>query len=122
MSADESSSSRPPNRPLRPRGAMAGRRKRRVVIDSGAARPPQRLTGRGPAGSGGSGKGRDDAKPTGPVVVQSGVSVKDLSSALGIPAAQIIKIMLALGEMMTITQSLSDDAVQLVVGLFGPRR
>ncbi len=114
MSADESSSTRPPSRPVRPRGAVAGRRKRRVVIDSGAARPPVRPTGRGPAGSGGGGKGRDESKPNGPVVVQSGVSVKDLSSALGIPAAQIIKIMLVLGEMMTITQSLSDDAVQLV--------
>lgn len=91
MSADESSSTRPPSRPVRPRGAVAGQRKRRVVIDSGAARPPVRPTGRGPAGSGGGGKGRDEVKPNGPVVVQSGVSVKDLSSALGIPAAQIIK-------------------------------
>ena len=31
-----------PNRPIRPRqGAPAGRRKRRVVIDTGAARPRQ---------------------------------------------------------------------------------
>jgi translation initiation factor IF-2 len=42
------------------------------------------------------------------------VSVKDLSQALGVPAAQIIKIMMGLGEMATITQSLSDEAVQLV--------
>ena len=112
--ADESGSTRPPNRPLRPRGATAGRRKRRVVIDSGAARPQQRLTGRGPVGPSGSGKGKEEVKPTGPVHVQSGVSVKDLSSALGIPAVQIIKIMMGLGEMVTITQSLTDEAVQLV--------
>jgi len=52
--------------------------------------------------------------PTGPVTVPSGLSVKDLSQALGIPAAQIIKIMMGLGEMVTITQSLSDEAVQLI--------
>ncbi len=52
--------------------------------------------------------------PTGPVTVPSGVTVRDLSQALGIPAAQIIKIMIGLGEMVQITQSLSDEAVQLI--------
>jgi translation initiation factor IF-2 len=101
-----------PNRPVRPRQAPGGR-KRRVVIDTGAARPrqdsrqarertePRPKSAPGPA-------------PTGPVTVPSGVSVKDLSQALGVPAAQIIKIMMGLGEMVTITQSLSDEAVQLV--------
>jgi translation initiation factor IF-2 len=101
-----------PNRPVRPRQAPGGR-KRRVVIDSGAARPrqdsrqarertePRPKSAPGPA-------------PTGPVTVPSGVSVKDLSQALGAPAAQIIKIMMGLGEMVTITQSLSDEAVQLI--------
>ena len=101
-----------PNRPVRPRQAPGGR-KRRVVIDSGAARPrqdsrqarertePRPKSAPGPA-------------PTGPVTVPSGVSVKDLSQALGVPAAQIIKIMMGLGEMVTITQSLSDEAVQLI--------
>jgi translation initiation factor IF-2 len=101
-----------PNRPVRPRQAPGGR-KRRVVIDSGAARPrqdsrqarertePRPKSAPGPA-------------PTGPVTVPSGVSVKDLSQALGVPAAQIIKIMMGLGEMVTITQSLSDEAVGLI--------
>ncbi len=53
-------------------------------------------------------------QPTGPATVPSGVTVKDLSQALGIPAAQIIKIMMGLGEMVTITQSLSDEAVQVI--------
>jgi translation initiation factor IF-2 len=101
-----------PNRPVRPRQAPGGR-KRRVVIDSGAARPRQdsrlareRTEPRPKAAPG--------PAPTGPVTVPSGVSVKDLSQALGVPAAQIIKIMMGLGEMVTITQSLSDEAVQLV--------
>jgi len=112
--ANESGGNRP-NRPVRPRGGSGGaRRKRRVVIDTGAARPRQD-----------SRQARDRtevrpkqqqpvAPPTGPVTVPSGVTVKDLSQALGIPVAQIIKIMMGLGEMVTITQSLPDDAVQLI--------
>jgi translation initiation factor IF-2 len=101
-----------PNRPVRPRQAPSGR-KRRVVIDSGAARPRQdsrqarERTEPRP-------KSQPGPQPTGPVTVPSGVSVKDLSQALGVPAAQIIKIMMGLGEMATITQSLSDEAVQLI--------
>ena len=101
-----------PNRPVRPRQAPGGR-KRRVVIDTGAARPRQdarqarERTEPRP-------KSQPGPQPTGPVTVQSGVSVKDLSQALGVPAAQIIKIMMGLGEMVTITQSLSDEAVQLI--------
>ncbi|MFN8186885.1 MAG: translation initiation factor IF-2 [Gaiellales bacterium] len=53
-------------------------------------------------------------KETGPVSVASGATVKDLSSALGTPAAQIIKIMMTAGEMVTITQSLGDDAINLI--------
>src|SRR5436190_16558149 len=105
-----------PNRPIRPRGGGPGGRKRRVVIDSGNQRP-RPGDNRQRAGD------RQDAKPksqqpvvqpTGPVTVPSGVSVKDLSQALGVPAAQIIKIMMGLGEMVTITQSLSDEAVQVI--------
>jgi translation initiation factor IF-2 len=101
-----------PNRPVRPRQAPGGR-KRRVVIDSGAARPRQdsrqarERTEPRP-------KSQPGPQPTGPVTVPSGVTVKDLSQALGVPAAQIIKIMMGLGEMVTITQSLSDEAVQLI--------
>ena len=40
--------------------------------------------------------------------------MKDLSAAFGIPASQIIKIMMNVGEMVTITQSLGDDAIRLV--------
>jgi translation initiation factor IF-2 len=48
------------------------------------------------------------------VTVPSGVSVKELSAALGVPVAQIIKTMMGLGEMVTITQSLSDESVVLI--------
>ncbi len=112
--ADEQGQNRP-NRPIRPRQAPGGgRRKRRVVIDSQANRPrpdsrqARDRTDRQPK------QPREVVLPTGPVTVQSGVTVKELSHALGIPVAQIIKIMMGLGEMVTITKSLSDEAVGLI--------
>ncbi|MHB8059353.1 MAG: translation initiation factor IF-2, partial [Gaiellaceae bacterium] len=60
--------------------------------------------------------------PTGPISVPSGVSVRDLSQALGIPVAQIIKIMMGMGEMVTITQSLNDEAVVLIGAELDPPR
>jgi translation initiation factor IF-2 len=113
--ANESGGNRP-NRPVRPRGGGGGRRKRRVVIDTGAARPRQdarqarERTEQRPK------QQQPVAQPTGPVTVPSGVTVKDLSAALGIPVAQIIKIMMAAGEMVTITQSLPDEAVIEIAG------
>src|SRR3954447_13594099 len=104
-----------PNRPLRPRGGGGpGGRRRRVVIDQGGARPSreqrqarqdaaQRCEPRPPA-----------APPTGPVSVESGVSVRDLSQALGVPMPNIIKILMGLGHMRTATQSLSDEEVELI--------
>ena len=53
-------------------------------------------------------------KDTGPVKVASGATVKDLSAGFGVPAPQIIKIMMGVGEMVTITQTLSDDAIELI--------
>jgi translation initiation factor IF-2 len=100
-------------RPVRPRqGGAAGRRKRRVVIDSQAARPRQ--DARAPREV----KPREaqpaPVAPSGPVTVNSGATVKELSAALGIPVPQIIKIMMDVGEMVTITQSLGDDAIELI--------
>src|SRR3954453_20458767 len=104
-----------PNRPLRPRGGGGpGGRRRRVVIDQGGARPSreqrqarqdaaQRREPRPPA-----------APPTGPVSVESGVSVRDLSQALRVPMPNIIKILMGLGQMRTATQSLSDEEVELI--------
>jgi translation initiation factor IF-2 len=104
-----------PNRPIRPRqGAPAGRRKRRVVIDTGAARPRQ---------DGRQARDRQEARPkqprevvqpTGPVTVESGVTVKDLSQALGKPMPEIIKMLMVLGAPKTATQSLSDEEVELI--------
>src|ERR671915_304354 len=108
-----------PNRPIRPRESPTGRRKRRVVIDTqaGRPRPDARQARERPAEA--RPKTREVTLPTGPVTVPSGVTVRDLSQALGIPAAQIIKFMMGLNEMVQITQSLSDDAVQLIAAEVG---
>ncbi len=104
-----------PNRPIRPRQGGIGGRKRRVVIDSGAARPrPDDRRAREGRGEAKPKREREVVQPTGPVTVVSGVTVRELSQALGIPVAQIIKIMMGLGEMVQITQSMPDEAVQLI--------
>jgi translation initiation factor IF-2 len=48
------------------------------------------------------------------VVVESGVTVKDLSQALGVPMPELIKILMGMGQMRTATQSLPDDEVELI--------
>jgi len=103
-----------PSRPIRPRGGPSGR-KRRVVIDGGntRGRDGRQARDRG-ASQETQPRQQPVAAPTGPVTVPSGVSVKDLSAALGITVVQIIKIMMGLGEMVTITQSLSDESVLLI--------
>ena len=109
-----------PNRPVRPRQSGMGR-KRRVVIDAQAARPrPDARQARDQRGDGRpAAKPKETVQPTGPVTVESGVTVRDLSQALGVSAAELIKIMMGLGEMVQITQSLSDDAVQLMAAELG---
>src|ERR671935_68792 len=105
--ANESGPNRP-NRPLRPRqGAPGQRRKRRVVIDNAAARPKQP---------------REVVPPTGPVTVESGVTVRDFSQALGVPMGELIKILMGLGQMRTATQSLTDEEVELVATELKPPR
>ncbi|HUK95307.1 MAG TPA: translation initiation factor IF-2 [Gaiellaceae bacterium] len=104
-----------PNRPIRPRqGAPAGGRKRRVVIDTGAARPRQDSRQARERQETRPKQPREVVQPTGPVTVESGVTVKDLSQALGKPMPEIIKMLMGLGSPKTATQSLSDDEVELI--------
>src|ERR671937_451034 len=104
-----------PNRPLRPRGGSSGR-KRRVVIDNAAARPRQDGRGQraGDRVEQRPKQPREVAPPTGPVTVQSGVTVRDLSQALGVSMGQIIKMLMDLGVGKAATQSLADEEVELV--------
>src|SRR6187401_116515 len=109
------SGSNRPNRPVRPRQGGVGRRRRRVVIDQQAARPrPDSRQARDQRDARPKSPPKEVVQPTGPVEVPSGATVKELSAALGITVAQIIKIMMGLGEMVTITQSLSDESIELI--------
>ncbi|MDE3191855.1 MAG: translation initiation factor IF-2 [Acidobacteriota bacterium] len=106
-----------PNRPLRPRGGGgAGGRRRRVVIDNQAARPRQDGRQARGRGDGAPREPRTQApvQPTGPVTVESGVTVRDFSQALGVPMPELIKILMGLGQMRTATQSLTDEEVELI--------
>src|SRR3954451_5721997 len=109
-----------PNRPIRPRGG-GPKGRRRVVIDQGGGRPGQgqrsrpgdRPADRGPR------QPREVVAPTGPATVESGVTLRDFSQALGVAMPQIIKLLMNLGAMKTATQSLTDDEVQLIAAELG---
>ncbi len=104
-----------PNRPIRPRGG-GPKGRRRVVIDQGGGRPGQgqrqrpgdRSADRGPR------QPREVVAPTGPATVESGVTLRDFSQALGVAMPQIIKLLMGLNTMKTATQSLTDDEVMLI--------
>src|SRR5215510_3144309 len=107
----------PGGRPIRPRGGGGpGNRKRRVVIDGGGGRPGagqrqrpgDRAEPRQPKAP------REVAPPTGPVTVESGVTVRDFSQALGTSVSELIKLLMNLGQMKNANQSLSDDEVELL--------
>jgi translation initiation factor IF-2 len=53
------------------------------------------------------------------VRVPRGVILKELAERLGAPPTDLIKKMLELGEMVTINQSLSDEAVELLTRAYG---
>jgi translation initiation factor IF-2 len=57
---------------------------------------------------------REVTPPSGPVTVESGVTVRDFSQALGVTMGQIIKMLMELGVGKAATQSLSDEEVELV--------
>src|SRR4051812_31526304 len=107
----------PGGRPIRPRGGGGpGNRKRRVVIEGGGGRPGagqrqrpgDRSEPRQPKVP------REVAPPTGPVTVESGVTLRDFSQALGTSVAELLKLLMTLGQIKNANQSLSDDEVELL--------
>jgi translation initiation factor IF-2 len=107
----------PGGRPITPRGGGGpGNRKRRVVIDGGGGRPGagqrqrpgDRAEPRQPRTP------REVVPPTGPVTVESGVTLRDFSQALGTSVADLIKLLMNLGQMKNANQSLSDEEVELL--------
>jgi translation initiation factor IF-2 len=114
-----------------PPPAKAGAtRKRRVVIDSQAARrdqmggpPPQRP----PRRRGGRRRRPLLEEPRlGPMEipepeatkVNSGATVREVGELLGLGGAEVIKKLMAMGEMATLTQTLSDDSIRAIAEEF----
>ena len=50
--------------------------------------------------------------------VNSGSTVKDVAEYLGVAVPEVIKKLMSLGEMATLTQTLSDDAIQVLADEF----
>jgi translation initiation factor IF-2 len=114
---------------------------RRVVIDSQAARRSGGPGG-GPGGPGGGPGGGPQRRPprrggrrrrgtyTEPVPqdvsvlqadvikVNSGSTVKDVAEYLGVAVPEVIKKLMQLGEMATLTQTLTDEAIQVLADEF----
>jgi translation initiation factor IF-2 len=108
---------------MRPRqGGPGARRKRRVVIDNAAARPRDARQQQREREAARPKQPREVAPVTGPVSVESGLTLRDLSQALGVPAPKIIMFMMGLGKVVTITQSLGDDEVELIAAELAPER
>jgi translation initiation factor IF-2 len=105
--------------------------RRRVVIDSQASRrqqggpsnQPQRRPRRGRRRRGTYDETIapiDNAamEATDLIRVNSGSTVKDVAEYLGVAVPEIIKKLMSLGEMATLTQTLSDDAIQVLADEF----
>ncbi|MBA3610943.1 MAG: translation initiation factor IF-2 [Rubrobacter sp.] len=103
---------KPVSAPQGGNGGGGSRKRRRVVIDASA-------TNRGPRAAAGvqreAPKPKED-KPVEKVVarVEPGATVKDLADALKLAPAQIIKVLMGLGEMKTVTQTLSIEEIELI--------
>jgi translation initiation factor IF-2 len=53
------------------------------------------------------------------VRINSGATVKDVAEYLGVPVPEVIKKLMSMGEMATLTQTLADDAILLVAEELG---
>src|ERR671912_2522208 len=100
-----------------PQQSRPQKKRRRVVIDasarnrggrpaSPAAPAPSKQPERAPV--------EEKEYESSGVRVEPGATVKDLGDAVGVPPTQIIKVLMGLGEMKTLTQTLSTEEIELV--------
>jgi len=64
---------------------------------------------------------RPEISVEGLIRVPHGVTVQDLADRMGRPAGDLIRILMQMGEMLTATQSMSDDAIALLADEIGAR-
>ncbi len=125
-SASSTKPVRPAGGPQQGGGAGGAAKKRRVVIDSQAARrdqmggpPPQR-----PPRRRGGRRRRPllEEPPLGPATpaepeatkVNSGATVREVAELLGLAPAEVIKKLMMMGEMATLTQTLTDESIRAI--------
>jgi translation initiation factor IF-2 len=114
--------------------ASGGRKRRRVVIDSQASRrehmpqappqrPPRRRGGRRrrPLLEEPPEKPPVEEKEPEATKIASGATVREVAETLGIGSAEVIKKLMELGEMATLTQTLSDEAVLTLAEALGQK-
>src|ERR671916_595617 len=99
-----------------PQQGRPQKKRRRVVIDASArnrgARPAATAV---PAPSREPERAPDEKEPeSSGVRVEPGATVKNLGDALGVPPTKVIKVIMGLGEMKTLTQTLSTEEIELV--------
>ena len=90
----------PANQP--PRRQRRGRRRRGVYDEEAESRPSRTAL----------------AEPNA-IGINSGSTVKDVAEYLDVPVPEIMKQLMALGEMKTLTQTLSDEAIQVLAAELG---
>ncbi len=117
------------------RAPGTGGGRRRVVIDSQASRRADGRGGPPPAQKPRRGRRRGrrrkeiEAEVTGDrsapaaraldvIRINSGSTVKETAESLGVPVPEVIKTFMSLGEMATLTQTLSDEAIQVLAEEF----
>ena len=92
------------------------KKRRRVVIDASARNRGARTSVPAPHREPERESSETEAKKpdSDAVQVEPGATVKDLGEAIGVPPTQIIKILMGLGEMKTLTQTLSTEEIELI--------
>ncbi len=96
-----------PGRPGAPAGKKGkGKRRREPTLQEQfeASNRPQRQVRGGPV----------KATVSGPVDVVPGVTVGEFAKAIGVSPTDIVRVLFGMGEMITVTQSMSADLIELV--------
>jgi translation initiation factor IF-2 len=130
-SAPPPARSAPTSGESQPAGGGGGARRRRVVIDSQASRRAPGMPPQSQAPPRRRGRRRRTpwvepdltAQPERAEVVQitkikSGATVKEVAESLGLSATDVIKKLMSLGEMATLTQTLPDEAIEVLADSF----
>ena len=94
----------PPASNQPPRRQRRGRRRRGVYDEEAESRPST---------------SHSALAETDAVRIKSGSTVKDVAEYLGVPVPEVMKQLMALGEMKTLTTTLSDDSIQVLAAELG---